>query len=112
MNDRIEFFFDVGSPAAYLAWTQLPRLARDTGCAIDYKPMLLGGVFQATGNRSPMEVPVKGTYVMRDPQRYALKDQGGILEPAHIADNYWHLHTQPRDAWTFELDLRPYMERW
>lgn len=46
------------------------------------------------------------------PERYALKDQDGILNPAHIADNYWHLHAQPRDAWTFELDLRPYMERW
>jgi short-subunit dehydrogenase len=46
------------------------------------------------------------------PQRYALKEQDGILNPDHIADNYWHLHTQPRDAWTFELDLRPYMERW
>ena len=46
------------------------------------------------------------------PERYALKDQGGILNPDHIAENYWHLHNQPRDAWTFELDLRPYMERW
>lgn len=46
------------------------------------------------------------------PERYALKDQDGILKPEHIADNYWHLHAQPRDAWTFELDLRPYMERW
>lgn len=46
------------------------------------------------------------------PMKYALKDQGGILEPDHIADNYWYLHTQPRDAWTFELDLRPWIERW
>nr|WP_295770905.1 SDR family oxidoreductase [Rhodoferax sp.] len=46
------------------------------------------------------------------PERYALKDQDGILNPDHIAENYWHLHNQPRDAWTFELDLRPYMERW
>lgn len=46
------------------------------------------------------------------PERYALKDQDGILNPKHIAENYWYLHTQPRDAWTFELDLRPYMERW
>ena len=44
------------------------------------------------------------------PQRYALKDQGGILNPDHIADAYWMLHRQPRDAWTHELDLRPYME--
>jgi short-subunit dehydrogenase len=46
------------------------------------------------------------------PQRYALKDQDGILQPDHIADNYWNLHQQPRDAWTFEVDLRPYMEKW
>jgi short-subunit dehydrogenase len=46
------------------------------------------------------------------PDKYALKDQDGILNPEHIAENYWYLHTQPRDAWTFELDLRPYMERW
>jgi NAD(P)-dependent dehydrogenase (short-subunit alcohol dehydrogenase family) len=46
------------------------------------------------------------------PQRYAMKEQDGILNPEHIADNYWHLHTQPRDAWTFELDLRPWMETW
>jgi len=46
------------------------------------------------------------------PDRYALKDQDGILNPEHIAENYWYLHSQPRDAWTHELDLRPYMERW
>jgi len=46
------------------------------------------------------------------PERYALKDQDGILNPEHIADAYWQLHCQPRDAWTFELDLRPWMERW
>ena len=46
------------------------------------------------------------------PERYALKDQDGILSPEHIADNYWYLHSQPRDAWTFELDLRPWIERW
>ncbi len=46
------------------------------------------------------------------PDRYALKERDGILNPDHIADAYWHLHTQPRDAWTFELDLRPWIERW
>lgn len=45
------------------------------------------------------------------PQRYALKEQGGILNPEHIADAYWMLHQQPRDAWTHELDLRPWMEK-
>ena len=46
------------------------------------------------------------------PERYALKDRDGILDPDHIADNYWHLHQQPRSAWTHELDLRPWMETW
>lgn len=46
------------------------------------------------------------------PERYALKDKDGILNPAHIADAYWALHAQPRDAWTHELDLRPWMEAW
>jgi short-subunit dehydrogenase len=45
------------------------------------------------------------------PQRYALKDHDGIVNPEHIADAYWMLHNQPRDAWTHELDLRPYMEK-
>ena len=54
------------------------------------------------------------TAFIRDtfPERYALKEQDGILNPDHIAHNYWHLHTQPRDAWTHELDLRPWIERW
>ena len=49
---------------------------------------------------------------VRFPERYALKDQDGILNPDHIAENYWTLHSQPRDAWTFELDVRPWMEKW
>lgn len=44
------------------------------------------------------------------PERYALKEKDGILHPEHLADNYWMLHAQPRDAWTHELDLRPWME--
>ncbi|MCY1542701.1 putative oxidoreductase [compost metagenome] len=46
------------------------------------------------------------------PERYALKDRDGILNPEHIADAYWMLHCQPRDAWTHELDLRPWIENW
>lgn len=53
------------------------------------------------------------TAFIRDnfPERYALKAQDGILNPDHIADAYLMLHNQPRDAWTHELDLRPYMEK-
>ncbi len=46
------------------------------------------------------------------PETYARKAEGGILDPAHIAEHFWMLHTQPRDTWTFELDLRPWTERW
>jgi NAD(P)-dependent dehydrogenase (short-subunit alcohol dehydrogenase family) len=45
------------------------------------------------------------------PERYALKDSDGILNPEHIAANYVMLHHQPRDAWTHELDLRPWQEK-
>ena len=53
------------------------------------------------------------TAFIRDnfPERYALRSQDGILNPEHIADQYWMLHEQPRDAWTHELDLRPWMEK-
>ncbi|MDP2125082.1 MAG: SDR family oxidoreductase [Parvibaculum sp.] len=52
------------------------------------------------------------TAFIRDnfPERYKLKAEDGILNPDHIADAYWHLHAQPRSAWTHELDLRPWME--
>lgn len=46
------------------------------------------------------------------PERHARKAQDGILNPDHIAENYWQLHRQPRSAWTHELDLRPWMENW
>ncbi len=46
------------------------------------------------------------------PERYALKEKGGILQPDQIAEAYWNIHVQPREGWTFEFDLRPYMEKW
>jgi NAD(P)-dependent dehydrogenase (short-subunit alcohol dehydrogenase family) len=46
------------------------------------------------------------------PDRHALKDRDGILDPDAIAESYWQLHCQPRSAWTQELDLRPWMETW
>ena len=46
----------------------------------------------------------------RFPERHALKDQDGILDPEHIAEAYLMLHNQPRSAWTFEMDMRPWIE--
>lgn len=48
----------------------------------------------------------------RFPDRYALKERDGLVQPDHIAEAYWMLHCQPRTAWTFELDLRPWIETW
>ncbi|MEJ8823958.1 2-hydroxychromene-2-carboxylate isomerase [Variovorax humicola] len=71
MTKSVDFYFDFGSPAAYLAATQLPKIAADAGAALVWKPMLLGGVFQATGNHSPTEIKPKGPYMTADLQRYA-----------------------------------------
>ena len=71
MTKAVEFYFDVGSPAAYLAWTQLPKLAQEVQAEIVYRPFLLGAVFQATGNRSPTEIPAKGQYLLDDLARHA-----------------------------------------
>jgi 2-hydroxychromene-2-carboxylate isomerase len=70
-NKTIEFFFDFGSPTTYLAHTQLPRIAHETGATLQYRPMLLGGVFKATGNTSPVTVPAKGRWMGQDIARWA-----------------------------------------
>jgi 2-hydroxychromene-2-carboxylate isomerase len=68
---RVEFWFDVGSPTTYLAYTQLPRIAREADAALVWRPMLLGGVFKATGNVSPATVPAKGRWMQQDLARWA-----------------------------------------
>jgi len=67
----IEYFFDVGSPTSYLAWTQLPKIVAETGAEVVWRPMLLGGVFKATGNASPVSVPAKGRWMNDDIRRWA-----------------------------------------
>jgi 2-hydroxychromene-2-carboxylate isomerase len=71
MTKTVEFYFDVGSPAAYLAWKRLPAICEAAGAALALRPMLLGGVFQATGNQSPLSIPAKGRYIMSDLERFA-----------------------------------------
>ena len=73
MVKNIEFHFDFGSPTAYLAFTQLKIIAERNKTVIEYYPILLGGVFKATGNNPPASVPAKGKYMMTDLQRYADK---------------------------------------
>jgi 2-hydroxychromene-2-carboxylate isomerase len=66
MSRQIEFFFDFGSPTAYLAYTQLPHIALECRAEIVWRPMLLGGVFKATGNQSPVVIPQKGRWMWSD----------------------------------------------
>jgi len=66
-----EFWYDFGSTATYLAWTQLAALEAGTGAKAVWKPMLLGAVFQAAGNQSPANIPAKGKYIFADFARFA-----------------------------------------
>ena len=71
MSKSVEFYFDFGSPTSYLAYTQLPGICAESGAELVYRPVLLGGVFQATGNASPIAVPAKGRYTLIDMSRFA-----------------------------------------
>ena len=69
-----EFIFDFGSPNAYLAWKVLPEIEARAGAAFDCVPCLLGGIFKATGNQSPMQanagIPAKMAYEMLEMRRF------------------------------------------
>jgi 2-hydroxychromene-2-carboxylate isomerase len=71
MAKTLEFLFDFGSPASYLAYERLPELLGRTGAKAVYAPMLLGGVFKATGNASPATIPSKGRWMNTDLARWA-----------------------------------------
>ncbi|MCF8505589.1 MAG: 2-hydroxychromene-2-carboxylate isomerase [Caulobacter sp.] len=71
MGKTLEFLFDVGSPTTYLAHKRMPGLIARTGAEVIYLPVLLGGIFKATGNASPVMVPAKGVYMGADMARYA-----------------------------------------
>ncbi len=72
MTKTIEFYFDFGSPTAFLAYKRLIQLQGQYGAKIKFKPILLGGVFKETGNMSPIMIPLKGQYMGRfDLPRFA-----------------------------------------
>ncbi|MGB0288813.1 SDR family NAD(P)-dependent oxidoreductase [Aequoribacter sp.] len=60
-----------------------------------------------------IDAPVDTAWIMENvPEASELKANDGLVVPAHLAENYLMLHNQPRDAWTFELDIRPWSESW
>ena len=101
-------------PRCAAARTSLRSPARSTRCARWRRASRANSARKASTSATSSSTARIDTEFIRTqfPERYALKDQDGILDPDHIAENYWFLHTQPRDAWTFELDLRPWIERW
>jgi len=84
---QVEFFFDVGSPYSYLAYHQLPKIAQAKRAEIVWRPMLLGGVFQATGNSSPATIPAKGAYSNIDLERWAKQFGVPIQHNPHFPIN-------------------------
>ena len=70
-QQKVEFYFDLGSPFSYLAFYKLQEITKKYNAVIDYTPILLGGIFKSTGNKSPIEVPVKGIYSMQDLSRWS-----------------------------------------
>ncbi|MDQ2928125.1 MAG: 2-hydroxychromene-2-carboxylate isomerase [Pseudomonadota bacterium] len=86
-DKRVEYFFDFGSPTSYLAWTQLPRIAAAAGAEIVWRPMLLGGVFKATGNASPVSVPAKGRWMNEDIARWAARYAVPFRHNSHFPIN-------------------------
>lgn len=87
MSRTVEFFFDFGSPATYLAWTQLPALCARYQATLLCRPMLLGAVFKATGNSSPALVPAKGRYLLADLARFARRYQVALNFNPHFPIN-------------------------
>ena len=73
MSKTVEFWYDFLSPTAYLGYWRLKDIAARTGATIDYHPMLLGGVFKATGNQTPVNVKPKGKWMFFDMSNYARK---------------------------------------
>ena len=71
MGKSVEFWFVIVRPASYLAWTQMPELARETGAEIDYRPFFLPGLFKEAGSSSPISVPAKGKWLLADLKRWA-----------------------------------------
>ena len=71
MARTLEFYYDYGSPYSYLADTQVEAIARRAGASLVRKPMLLGGVFKATGNASPMTVAPKSKWSAVDMPMWA-----------------------------------------
>jgi 2-hydroxychromene-2-carboxylate isomerase len=83
----VRFYFDYESPNAYLAWTQLPKLAERQGCAIEAVAVLYAGLLEAHGQLGPGEVPAKGRWMTKNLARKAAMLKIALNPPAFMPFN-------------------------
>jgi len=106
MKPAIEFYFDFTSPYGFLASRKIEALAAKHGRAVQWRPMLLGAVFKATGSPPPVSVPVKGDYLRRDFERsarfhgvpYRTPDPFPVATVAACRAYYWLADKDPDKA--------------
>jgi 2-hydroxychromene-2-carboxylate isomerase len=87
MSKTLDFYFDFASPASYLAFTQLPALAARYNARIEWRPVLLGGIFRSVNNQSPLNVAPKGRYFTEDMMRFARRYGVEMRFPANFPPN-------------------------
>ena len=109
MSKQLDFYFDFGSPTAYLAYKRLGQLSEQYGLEVTPKPILLGGVFKATDNMSPVAIPAKGQYMLQhDLPRFARRYGVPLNFNPHFPINTLNLMRGALAAIQLEC-LEPYM---
>lgn len=103
MTKTLEFFFDYISPTAYIAQAVVPGVIERTGASLKLRPMFLGGVMQATGNRPPGMVPAKGKYLSVDLQRCCSRYGLDLHHNSHFP----MMNTRPLTGATLRLSDDP-----
>jgi len=83
----IQFYFDYESPNAYIAWTQLPELARRYGCDVEPVPILYAALLDANGQLGPGEQPTKGLWMAKNMMRKAVLLGIPLNKPAFLPFN-------------------------
>ena len=112
-NTPVEFFFDFNSPYSFIAAHLIEDLAAKHGRSVDWKPFLLGAVFEVTGSRPLPQVPMKGEYAARDFARSARFHDVDYNPPAKHPFSptaasravYWAKAQNPADAAKMGLAL-------
>ena len=86
MTAPIHFYYDVASPYSYLSAHRLVEMDAQADVEVHWRPILLGGIFRATGNTMPAAVPAKARYLLDDLARWALRDR----IPFHYSSSFPH----------------------